>query len=55
MPLDADELKRRLERAAQLRLRLRLATRELREMGREALKARRDATQRPDRPRPARG
>ena len=55
MPLDAEALKRRLERAAELRLRLRRATRELREMGREALQARRDGTRRPDRARPTRG
>jgi hypothetical protein len=55
VPLDPDELKRRLERAAELRLALRRATRELREMGKKALEARRDEPGRPDRRRPARG
>jgi hypothetical protein len=55
MPLDADELRRRLERAAELRLGLRRATRELREMGRKALEARRHEPRRPDHSRPVRG
>jgi hypothetical protein len=55
VPLDSDDLARRLERAAKLRLDLRRATRELREMGRRALEARRRGSRRPDRRRPARG
>jgi hypothetical protein len=55
MPLSAGELERRLERAAKLRLDLRRATRELREMGKKALEARRHEPRRPDRSRPARG
>jgi hypothetical protein len=48
MPLDSNELKQRLERADRVRAGLRLATRELREMGRKALDAHRREPRRPD-------
>jgi hypothetical protein len=54
MPLSTSASKRRLERAAELRLVLRRATLDLREMGHRALAARRNHPRRPDQRRAAR-